>query len=673
MNTKKLSAILILSIPFLWGVANAQQNVQWAGSILEFSSQKETKLFSANQIIGKPNVFPWGQENPNAWMPVSSRSAIQEHITFNLDKPMPVRQIAIAESYNPGALKEVWVYDATGTQTLLIQRQPKKIDRKGRFVRLYADLTEFDVHTIKLVFASVRDFGPFAIDAVGVSDGEEPINLEINLADNLLLEKVAEKLSEKVNSEYPEINPILSPDGKTLFFGRKYHPENLGGIGDYEDIWFSEWDEEKQEWGEAKNAGRPLNTKQPNFISSITPDGNTMVLLLGNSYSEKGNLRSGVSMSRKEGDSWSKPRPIEIDDFYNLSMRANFFLANNRKALLMSIERDDSQGGRDLYVSFLQLDGRWSKPLNLGETLNTANDESSPFMAADDRTLFFSSNGFPGYGGSDIFVTRRLDDSWQNWSEPENMGSAINSPDDDSFFNLPPIGNYGYFNRGNEEDNSDIYRIELPIFFEPDPVIRLAGRIVNQKTGEPMEAQIIYESLDDGRELGIATSDPITGEYEIILPAGTNYSYVAKVPGYMPSADNVDATKLTKSQEIGKDMVMVPVEKAAKVTLNNIFFAFDSYKLLDTSLPELKRLVGVLNENPTIKILIKGHTDNIGDAKYNQKLSERRAKEVTDYLKSQGIESKRISSKGFGMTDPLAPNDSPDNRRRNRRVEFEIL
>jgi OmpA-OmpF porin, OOP family len=235
------------------------------------------------------------------------------------------------------------------------------------------------------------------------------------------------------------------------------------------------------------------------------------------------------------------------------------------------------------------------------------------------------------------------------------------------------IGNYGYFNRGNEEDNSDIYRIELPIFFEPDPVIRLAGRIVNQKTGQPMEAQIVYESLDDGRELGIATSDPITGEYEIILPAGTNYSYVANVPGYMPAADNVDATRLTKSQEIGKDMVMVPVEKSAKVTLNNIFFAFDSYKLLDTSLPELKRLVSVLNENPTIKILIKGHTDNVGDSKYNQKLSERRAKEVIDYLKTQGIDSKRLSSKGFGMSDPVAPNDTPDNRRKNRRVEFEIL
>jgi OmpA-OmpF porin, OOP family len=672
MNKYQLTVFFFLTIV---SIGIAQPKVQWAGEVTEFSSQRDEKQFSANQISGKPNVYPWGSENPSAWMPSTARKSTtgDEFIRFNLAEPMPIRQIAVAESFNPGALKEVYVYDATGTADLLIQRPARKVDRKGRFVRLYADLTEFEVHSIKLVFQNARDFGGFAIDAVGVSDGEEPIDLVINLPDNLILTAIAERLSENVNSEYAEINPILSPDGKTLFFGRKNHPGNLGGIGDYEDIWYSEWDEEKQEWGLAKNAGAPLNTKQPNFISSITPDGNTMVLLLGNAYSEKGNLSSGVSMSRKEGNSWSKPRPLEIDNFYNNSMKANFFLANSRKSLLMSIEREDSYGDRDLYVSFLQLDGRWSPPLNLGPIVNTANEESAPFLAADDRTLFFSSNGFPGYGGTDIFVTRRLDDTWQNWSEPENMGSAVNSSEDDIFFNLPPIGDYGYFNRGNTDENSDIYRIQLPLFFEPDPVIRLSGRIINSKTGQPMEAQIIYESLEDGRELGIATSDPITGEYEIVLPAGTNYSYVAKVPGFLPAADNVDATKLKESIELGKDIELVAVEKAAKITLNNIFFAFDSYRLLDTSLPELKRIVTVMEENPDIKIMIKGHTDNIGEARYNMTLSERRAKAVVDYLRKNGVEKDRISYKGFGLTQPIVPNDTPDNRRKNRRVEFEVL
>lgn len=665
---------LVFLLTFLVANAAWTQNVQWAYKVESFSSEKDAKQFSANQITGKANVYPWGKENANAWMPVAKREHENEYIRFSLENPMPIRQIAIAESLNPGALREVYVYDATGSATLLIARASKKIDRKGRFIRLYADLTDFEVHSIKLVFEGVRTFGSFAVDAVGVSDSEEPIDLEIKIAENLLLSAIPEKLGANINSDYPEINPILSPDGKTLFFGRKYHPDNTGGISDYEDIWYSEWNEEKKEWGLAKNAGKPLNTNQPNFVSSITPDGNSMILILGNAYSEKGGkMKSGVSIARKEGDSWSKPRAIEIEDYYNLSMKANFFLTNSRKALIMSVDREDGEGGRDLFVSFLQLDGRWSKPLNLGPTINSANDETAPFMAADDRTLFFSSNGFPGYGGSDIYISRRLDDSWQSWSEPENMGSSINSEDDDTFFNLPPIGDYGYFSRGDGELSSDIYRIELPIFFEPDPVVRVSGKIINSKTGQPVEAKIIYESLEDGRELGVASSDPVTGEYEIILPSGQNYGYVAKIPGFLPTADNLDASRISESMEIGKDLEMVPIEKEAKITLNNIFFAFDSYKLLDQSLPELRRLLDVLNENPDLKIIIKGHTDNVGDEKYNQKLSERRAKSVVDYLRNQGIERSRISSKGLGLAEPIVPNDTPDNRRKNRRVEFEVL
>jgi hypothetical protein len=196
--------------------------------------------------------------------------------------------------------------------------------------------------------------------------------------------------------------------------------------------------------------GPKFNNKGPNFVNtiqSVTPDGRSAIMVLGNKYMPNGKMLAGVSISAHVNGEWSKPVPLNIINDYNYNKKANYFLTDNRQTLLMSVEREDSYGDRDLYVTFINRDSTWTEPLNLGDVVNTAGEESAPFLASDDKTLYFSSNGFSGYGGSDVYVSKRLDDTWKNWSEPENLGPEINSPLEDLFFNIPASSEFAYYSR----------------------------------------------------------------------------------------------------------------------------------------------------------------------------------------------------------------------------------
>jgi len=647
------------------------QDVQWASKVIEFSSELDETQFSTKQLLGKPNVYPWGEGSPNAWTP--SRPNKKEFIKVGFDNPRPIRQIAIAESYNPSTLSKIFFYDEAGNEYLMITREPVIINQPGRFLRLFTELTDYNVAAVKLEFDGDAVPGYYSIDAIGITDSDEPIDLQLETVPNVKEDLTAEKLDDRVNSPYEELKPVLSPTGKQLFFGRKFHPENVGGVEDYEDIWVSDLDTVTNEWKQARNMGEPLNTEGPNWVSSITPDGNTLVMLLGNKMDEKRKrLISGVSMSSREGDGWSEPKAQEIDDYYNVSEKANFYLANNRKTLLMSIEREDTYGARDLYVSFLKRDGTWTAPMNLGATVNSAAEETSPFLAPDDKTLFFSSAGYVGFGKSDIYMTQRLDDTWQNWSEPLNMGPQVNSEGEDLFFTMPAEGNFAYYTKEDSVGDMNIFRLEMPLFYEIDPIITITGRVLDAETQEPLAAVVSYETLEDGKEVGRVETDPVTGEYKIALPAGKEYQYIVKIDGYLPISENVDLTNQRESKSFNNDMILMPVQEKAEIVLNNVFFNFDSYALLPKSKSELDRMVEVMKDNPSIDVSIIGHTDNIGTEEYNLGLSKKRAKSVVDYLAANGISMERLSFEGKGELYPDVPNTSSENRAQNRRVNFKV-
>lgn len=290
----------------------------------------------------------------------------------------------------------------------------------------------------------------------------------------------AKPLNDLVNTPFIEFGPTLTKDGKRLYFSRQGHPNNTGGPSD-EDIWYCEFDDATQSWTEAVNPGAPLNNEGPNWICGVGVNGDT--ILLGNVYGKKGKMTSGLSLSIKTGNLWSFPQPIHISNNYNLSDRSSFDLSNDRNTLIIAQKKVDSQGGLDLYASFRDPDGKYeyagTESINLGPIINSHGDETSPFLSYDGITLFFASNGHNGFGGYDIFMSKRLDNTWTNWSTPENLGPGINSYYDDMFFGFTPSSRYAYFSRGLSPSNTDIYRIDMTYLFK-----NVDRPVATMKTGD---------------------------------------------------------------------------------------------------------------------------------------------------------------------------------------------
>ncbi len=666
------SLLTILGIVAV-SVFGYSQEIQWASKVIEFSSELTPIQYSAQQVLGKPNVLPAAGESPSAWTP--DRPNSKEFIKVGFTTPIAIRQIVIGESYSPTAITKVFAYDEAGKEYLINTFSDTSIPLKGRLFSIIISKTPYKVAAVKIEFDGLAVPEYYSIDAIGISASAKPTNVEVEIMENLNTNLLAERLSSNVNSPYTEFKPLLAPNGRTLYFSRKNHPDNIGGESDGEDIWYSEMDS-TGEWKEAVNIGRPLNNEKPNYICSVTPDGNSVVLLLGNQYNEKHPKRmlAGVSISTKEGDEWTPPFNLVIENDYNYNEKSNYFLANSRQVLILSVERDDSYGARDMYASFFKEDSTWTEPLNLGKQINTAGDDASPFLAADDKTLYYSTNGLGGFGGQDIYVSKRLDDTWTNWSQPQNLGPDINSPKEDLFFNIPLTGNYAYYTQEVGEDNADIFKVELPLKVMPSDVIVIRGTLLDKETGEPIEAKIYYEKLPEGTTAGITKSHKATGKYEIVLPKGYQYGYRAEVEGYLPINENINLKdgNIT-DDEISTNLYMMPAKVAAVITLNNIFFDFDKAVLKSESYPELDRLAKYLNDNASVKIEVRGHTDSTGPDSYNMLLSERRAKSVVNYLVGKNIDKSRIEVKWFGKTMPIESNTTREGRKANRRVEFEIL
>ncbi|MEL7145583.1 MAG: OmpA family protein, partial [Bacteroidota bacterium] len=352
-----LTICLLLSITFL---GNAQETVFWANRVIDASSEYSPLEYSAIQVLHKPNVYPAGGENPNAWRP--NNQSGNNFIMVGFEEAVKVRQIAIAETENPGAITRVLAYDKDYNEYTLFELTPRAIPIASRLLNLFFEETTYEVEAIRVEFDGKAIDGYNAIDAIGISNSNLPIQVLIKIAKEINQEAQAEKLSTNVNSTYIEHSPLLSPDGKRLYFSRQYHPDNIGGVDDNEDIWYSEKDPQTGEWLPAKNIGPPLNNSGPNFISSITRNGDQTILLLGNRYESKGRMVSGVSMAViDEEGKISKPRNIDIENDYNYSPNADFYISEDQEIMLMAVERDDTKGNRDLYVTFKKKNGDWTE------------------------------------------------------------------------------------------------------------------------------------------------------------------------------------------------------------------------------------------------------------------------------------------------------------------------
>ncbi|MDW7695229.1 OmpA family protein [Flammeovirgaceae bacterium SG7u.111] len=486
-----------------------------------------------------------------------------------------------------------------------------------------------------------------------------------------------ENLGPNVNSEYEDRSPRISPDGNTLYFARNNHPQNpyFSQVDVTQNIWVSEKNSEG-EWGEAQLMTNVLNNGPVSFVTSVQPDGNT--LLVGGVF-KKGVYEGGAgfSITHRTENGWTPPDQIQVKDYQEMvkGHRHNAQMTNDGHALVMSFsEESERTANYDLYVSFKKKDGTWLRPKNLGEMINTPGFEYSPFMAADGKTLYFASDREGGKGGNDFYVTHRLDETWENWSPPKNMGSYINTLEDETYFCLDASGEFAYIVSDNHSyGKGDIFKVMLKEEDRPGPVVLVKGKVFNASTNEPMKATIAYNDLFGTVELGNAISNPETGEYKIVLPYGKKYGFGANAEGFVASFSNVDLSDVKTYEEKTVNLYLHPLEEGQTIRLNNVFFDTGLFELKPESNNELDKIYNLLIENPSMEIEVAGHTDNRGNPFDNKELSENRASAVRKYLIAKGIASERVTPVGYGHTVPLVPNINEGNRQKNRRVEFTIL
>jgi len=479
-------------------------------------------------------------------------------------------------------------------------------------------------------------------------------------------------LGKAINSECDELSPLPTVDGSTLYVTVVSCSRNTeGGLGRGGDIWYANPSPDGG-WQDVQRLGFPLNNSQSNAMGGASADGNTMLLF--GTYNQGDYFNpEGVSLAYRTDDGWSHPEAVHPENYYNISTATTFMLLPNGKGIIMSIERADTYGSNDLYMVFRRDDGSWSEPQNMGMGVNSPGFDFGAYLAADGRTLYFASWTWPGYGQADIFMSKRLDDTWLNWSEARNLGPGVNTEAFEGSFVISGDGTKAYISSSEDSyGRADIFTVDVPESLRPDPVVLVSGTVVDANTDQPLPARIVYERLRDGEEMGRAFTTSRHG-FSIALPRGEQYGVYATAPNYYAITENTDLTDLETFQKVEMNLRMVPLEVGASIRLNNIFFDTGDATLRPESYAELNRLAGVLRDNEGLVIEIGGHTDATGADDVNLTLSQRRAASVVDYLITQGTEANRLQSKGYGKEQPVASNDTEEGRQLNRRVEFRIL
>lgn len=481
-----------------------------------------------------------------------------------------------------------------------------------------------------------------------------------------------ENLGANINTAYPEKKPTISHDGKHLYFTRSDDPQNIG-TDKSDDIWYAELGDEGL-FGKAINLGRPVNNKNNNSCIGVARD-NSWIMLKGQ-YDANGEYsKQGFSIAHRNGSGWNNPVNIEVKNFYNNNQYQEACINPDGDVLLFAIEREDSYGDKDLYVSKKMSDGSWSEPVNCGGVINSFAAEIGPFIAGDGKTVYFASEGHPGYGDADVFMSVRLDDTWTNWSTPVNLGPTINTAKWDAYFSTDAKGEWGYMvSTENSIGRTDIFRFKLPQQAKPKPTCVVKGTIINAKTNEPMIGELTFHILETDSLLGKIYATPTDGRFSMILKEGFRYSIDVSYPGYLGERVSVDMSGITESIEKELVVYLKPIERNTTIELNNVYFEPDKSELLYHSKAQLHWVVLFMEANPNAVILIGGHSSKgDGSEKYYQKLSEKRAKAVYDYLVDLGIPKKRMKYKGYGSSQPVYTSGSAADNGRNRCVNFTIV
>ncbi len=471
-----------------------------------------------------------------------------------------------------------------------------------------------------------------------------------------------ENLGDSINTTDLEYFPSLTIDGKKLIFTRR--------INNNEDFYESDLND-KETWGKAYPLPGNINSTTFNEgAQNISQDGKWLIFTGCNFPEGLGSCDLYISYLTKNG--WSKPEnlgPNVNSEFWESTPS----LSPDKRDLYFSSNVPGGFGGKDIWVCHRNENGKWDEPLNLGAEVNTAGDESTPFIHADNQTLYFNSNGHAGYSEKpDIFVTRKLPNG--KWSKPENLGYPINTIDDEGSLVVAPDGKTAYYSsdRSDTKGGLDIYTFQLRQDIRPLRTLWVKGQVYDKKTKEGLPSSVELTDISTRQLISKLQTDE-DGDYLITLPVGKDYAFNVKRKGYLFYSENYNLSTASPDSTFLADIPLQPVEANAHIILKNVFFDTKRTELKPESITELDNVVRLMNENPTIKILISGYTDNVGKSADNLALSKGRAVAVVNYLLNKGVRNERLSFKGMGEANPMADNTTEEGKALNRRTELSIV
>ena len=479
-----------------------------------------------------------------------------------------------------------------------------------------------------------------------------------------------ENLGPAINSAYDEYWPSLTADGLTLVVTvqipkTRAYDEFSRNI--QEDFFISNWVDGK--WTPKKNMGKPINSDQNEGAQSLSADGHFMFFTACNRPDGLGSC--DIYFSNWLGNGWSPPqnmgKPIN-SEYWDVQPS----ISADGRTLYFCSRRPGGKGKIDLWKCTVTDDGYWGEPENLGDRINTEDDEMSPFIHPDNQTLYFSSNGLPGMGDFDLFVTKK--DANGEWGEPKNLGYPINSYFEETGMIVNAKGNKAYYSSTRMSNSGkDIYEFELYEEVRPAEVTYMKGKVYDKETTDPLRAKFELIDLFTKDLVMEAFSDP-RGEFLVCIPSNQDYALNVSKEGYLFFSDNFSLKGIHEiTDPYLKNVPLQPLRPGETVILKNIFYETNSFILLPKSEAELDKVIEFLELHPEIVIEISGHTDNVGTAIYNQTLSENRARSVYEYLVNHTIDPVRLVFKGYGLDMPIDTNESDSGRALNRRTELKIL
>lgn len=477
-----------------------------------------------------------------------------------------------------------------------------------------------------------------------------------------------QNMGPSINSAAQEYLPTLTADGQTIVFTRKVPSSKAQPAGNEEDLFTSTLVD--GQWTPAQRMPVPLNSDGNEGAQCISQDGHVMFFTACERKDGAGSC--DIYVCTRRGEKWSRPRNLGKPVNTNRWETQPSF-AIDGKTLYFTSNRKGGKGGNDIWKTTFLGNGRWTDPVNLGDSINTPGDEKCPFIHYDNQTLYFASNGHVGMGGFDIFYSRKINDS--TWSKPVNLGYPINTDVDESSLIVAPSGGTAIFSsdRAGGFGDLDLYTFQLYEEAMPLAVTYMKGVVYNEKDKSKVAAEVKIIDLDSGEEIATTTSDPVDGSFIISLPVEKNYAVNVSCDNFLFYSDNIELKDATPEEPFLVDIALKPLEKGKSIVLKNIFFETGSAELKAESRVELDKLVDFMNQNTAIRIEISGHTDNVGSDAVNQKLSENRASAVVKYLMDNGVEQVRMRAVGYGETRPIDTNDTETGRANNRRTMFEII